>query len=1002
MGFSSVSFILILGALRLSAVDMAIYTDSLQNSWSDWSWSCTRDFANGSVVHSGTNSVAVTITNAWGAVSLHHGDINSSSYSNLTFWINGGPSGGQKLRIYAELSSGQKPAVAMTILAANTWQQMTFSLVTLGVAYQTNFSRFSIQDTTGAAQPTFYLDDIYLTTNSATPPTITLTSPADGASFSAPANISLAATVTTNGHTISKVQFYNGSSLLNEDTTPPYSYTWSGVARGSYSVKASVIYDSVASQDSAIAHITVTGPPPPAPGDLSPRIAVDQFGYMPEMSKIAVIANPQTGFNATNSYTPGATLQVRTWGSNTVVYSGSPVAWGSGATHTQSGDQVWWFDFSPVTLWGEYYIFDPANGTRSAHFRIAQNVYEQALQQAVRMYYYQRRGMDKVVPYADPRWTDGTNFMGPLQDTHCWLISNPVQATEKDLRGGWFDAGDYNKYVNFTASVISDLLFAYRQNPLIWPDNWGIPESGNGIPDLLDEVKWELDWLLRMQNANGSVLSKMGANSGVSPPSATTAQVFYGAQSTSSSLTAAGNFAQAVKAYQSVGMTDYANTLSNAAVAAWNWAAANTNVVFDNTGFSSANPEVSSYNLNTLKIRAAVWLYDITGQATYKNYVEANYTIIQGINSYWWNYYDSYVQDALLYYATLPGVSPTVASTIHSYKQSSMDSSGFMGAWTSGTDAYRAYMPDAQYQWGSSEVKCHGGLLYDEQATYGLNSSMASQYRAAAADYVHYMHGVNPLTMVFLSNMYGYGVESCANEFYHTWFGHGTIYDDALTSPNGPASGYVPGGPNASFAPDSSYSGPPLVPPMNQPPQKSYKDWNTSWPEDSWEVTEPGIYYQASYVYLLSRFVRPLTYQDWVTGYGLSGSSTNILADPDGDGVVNLAEYAFNLSPVAADHPGWPPFRLQYLSLGADSGTYLTVQFLRQMGATNLTYILQSSSDLTSWTAVCTVAGTNSPSGPGFVSQSGTGYQRQVLARDTVAVERATGPRFVRFRLVWN
>ena len=55
--------------------------------------------------------------------------------------------------------------------------------------------------------------------------------------------------------------------------------------------------------------------------------------------------------------------------------------------------------------------------------------------------------------------------------------------------------------------------------------------------------------------------------------------------------------------------------------------------------------------------------------------------------------------------------------------------------------------------------------------------------------------------MVYLSNMYGHGATNCANEIYHSWFGDGTIYDDALTSPNGPAPGYVPGGANPSFRP---------------------------------------------------------------------------------------------------------------------------------------------------------------------------------------------------------
>src|SRR5512143_1092474 len=63
------------------------------------------------------------------------------------------------------------------------------------------------------------------------------------------------------------------------------------------------------------------------PGTWTPRIAVDQFGYRPEMVKVAVSSDPQQGLAAAESYTPGGTLQVRTWASNTVVYSGAPVAW---------------------------------------------------------------------------------------------------------------------------------------------------------------------------------------------------------------------------------------------------------------------------------------------------------------------------------------------------------------------------------------------------------------------------------------------------------------------------------------------------------------------------------------------------------------------------------------------------------------------------------------------------------------------------------------------------
>jgi endoglucanase len=744
------------------------------------------------------------------------------------------------------------------------------------------------------------------------------------------------------------------------------------------------------------------------PGTFTLRIAVDQFGYPSDLTKVAVISDPQQGFNAAESYTPGSTLEVRAWTNNAVVFSGSPVQWSNGVTHAQSGDRAWWFDFSPVTRWGEYYVYDPANDTRSARFRIDHRVYENVLKQAGRAFYYQRRGTDKPLPYAGARWTDGTNFLGPLQDSHCRRIDNAVPATEKDLRGGWFDAGDYNKYVNWTINPISDLLFAYRENPLIWPDDWNTPESGNGIPDLLDEVKWELDWLLRMQNANGSVLSKQGVSAfqGASPPSAETSQTFYGAESTTATYTTAGNFAQAAPIYRSVGLTNYANTLSNAALAAYNWAVANPAVVYDNTNFASGSPEVDTsnfaYERDALRVRAAVYLYDLTGQSAYRAFVESNYTAIHAMASGWWGPYEIGVQDALLHFSTLPGVTPAVASAIRTSRRNSVDSAEFLGAWTTGKDAYRAYVWDDSYHWGNSQVKAHLGLLFALQKVYGLNPARDAAYREAAAGYVHYLHGVNPLTMVYLSNMYDYGAAVSANEIYHSWFWDGTIYDNALTSPSGPAPGYVTGGANKNFQPAGAYTGPRLAPPMDQPPQKAYKDWNAGWPEDSWEITEPALGYQGSFVFLLSQLVRPLTYADWTLGHGLSGAAANPTADPDGDGVPNLLEYAFNLSPLVDDRSSLPQFRLQTHTVGAVPGTYLTVQFPRQLGATNFTCVLESSPDVLNWSPVCTIAGTNKPAGPGFISETGTGSLRQVLARDTVPVETSPGARFVRFKLVLN
>ena len=93
-------------------------------------------------------------------------------------------------------------------------------------------------------------------------PTIVLTAPLDGASYTAPAIVNLAASVTDNSHSITKVQFYNGATLLGESASTPYSFTWSDVSAGSYSVSAVLVFDSGSTATSAPASLSVTNTPP--------------------------------------------------------------------------------------------------------------------------------------------------------------------------------------------------------------------------------------------------------------------------------------------------------------------------------------------------------------------------------------------------------------------------------------------------------------------------------------------------------------------------------------------------------------------------------------------------------------------------------------------------------------------------------------------------------------------------------------------------------------------
>src|SRR5436190_1093504 len=94
-------------------------------------------------------------------------DLDSAPYSSLSFWINGGNSGGQRLQVYGLAHVGGTPNVTQSYfslgtLQTNTWQQFTIPLSALGVADKINFTGFVFQDRVGAVQPTFYVDDIQL------------------------------------------------------------------------------------------------------------------------------------------------------------------------------------------------------------------------------------------------------------------------------------------------------------------------------------------------------------------------------------------------------------------------------------------------------------------------------------------------------------------------------------------------------------------------------------------------------------------------------------------------------------------------------------------------------------------------------------------------------------------------------------------------------------------------------------------------------------------------
>jgi hypothetical protein len=602
-------------------------------------------------------------------------------------------------------------------------------------------------------------------------------------------------------------------------------------------------------------------------------IMVDQFGYQTNAKKIAVLRTPRDGYDLNGPSFWPQQISVVNSDTGASVMTFWPTEWNNRATDPDSGDQVWYFDFSSVTTPGTYEIVD-ASGVRSARFVINDNPYRNVLIQAVRMFYYQRLGQVKSVGNAGANWADGASNMGPGQDPQArrFLDKNNA-ATARDVHGGWADAGDFNKYTSWEAGYAQELMDVYVQNPTIFTDDFNIPESYNNIPDILDEAKYGLDYLKRLQNADGSVLSIVGVG-GASPPSADTSPSYYGDASTSATLAAAAAFAEGAKVLGSLNnssLSSYVQDLQQRAINAYNWAVANPNVVFYNNdsmhgtaGLGVGQQETDDTGRVTLRTVAAIKLFALTGNAAYRDYVDQHYTSFQMFKN--WSLSGFTAGDArpLMYYASLPGATATVASDIRARYRDLMNRADYdnWGAVESQRDAYRAKI--GAYTWASNSTKANAGTLFTEEGYYGTSSHTADQIASAAGDYLHYLHGVNPLGKVYLSNMYSFGAENSVNQLWHTWFFDGTNWDDAKNSLYGPAPGYVVGGPagnqwdwdggcpNVSRQCGSSRP----TPPYGQRGEKSYLDFNTGWPLNSWSISEPSNGYQVAYIRLLARFVK--------------------------------------------------------------------------------------------------------------------------------------------------
>lgn len=597
----------------------------------------------------------------------------------------------------------------------------------------------------------------------------------------------------------------------------------------------------------------------PVPGEVATRaprlrveaqIMVDQFGYLPDMAKVAVLADPVRGANADVRFVPGRRYQVRDAATGEIVHRGRPVQWRNGRVDRRAGDRGWWYDFSEVTTPGSYYVVDVQRRVRSATFEIGPDVYHDVLDAALKAFWFNRANVAHQRRFAGP-WRGGAVAAGPRQDGAARSVDRRGPATALDLRGGWFDAGDTTKYVTFAMSAVHQLLTAWERHPGAFDDAVGIPESGNGRADVVDEVMVELRWLETMQRPSGGVLTKVGwiDYDDVTPPQRDRRPRFYEEVCSSSTIAAAGMFAHGALALDELAPADAARWAERAE-RAWDWYQANPiRTDCDPQIVTSGDADLSASAQDRAATMAAIYLFALTGEQRFADAVATGVTRMRPWVETAWNRYEGEQADALVFYLGLPDADHDVVRVIEERLAFVARNRAVHGE-APRRSLYRAPMKRASLHWGSNKVVLDIGTGNAVLAELGVDPDRTDSFRRRSAAHLHMIHGVNPLGLVYLSNMAGHGAERSVDEIYHFRFGDGTRFDGA-SSGVGPPPGYVVGGPNVRYSGQAR-------PPRGEPPLKAYRDFNTdSLADVSWEVSEPSISYQASYIRLLAALIAP-------------------------------------------------------------------------------------------------------------------------------------------------
>ena len=514
-----------------------------------------------------------------------------------------------------------------------------------------------------------------------------------------------------------------------------------------------------------------------------PAIKVNQVGYTTQAEKYALVSGFQEDISSLSATTA---FYLKRTSDNSTVFTGHLKLVSD--YDVVSGERVFQADFSPFHTAGSYYVTVDGSGIdNSLVFQIGDDIYDNLVRDSLRFYYYQRQGIALDAAHAG----DYTRGVGHPQDAQAILRSSvqgsdPVTRTI-DVSHGWYDAGDYGKYVSFAGPAVNDLLWTYETYKAQFGGDGflNIPESGNGKSDLLDEVKWELDWVQEMQdqatggfyhlvypnNYNGTpdkdprnrYVEDCDVISNSDNPEATVVGPRCGVEPTADTADGVAMLAHASVIYRTDYDAGYAQTMLTAAKKGWDYLTAHPAQVVvqgQNGGAETADADD--------RLWAAAALYRATNDPKYNQYFLAHYQDNQ-LAKWWTSKTDSaYIDEgslamlAMLQYmkASHPDRQAVewFSKQFATWRQTMLDRQSSL-AW------HNFLLPsapgvDSDYFWGSNEVTLEIPLVLTvgSQELHNYDQTITQ----ATRENLNYILGLNPVRKSYVS---GYGSDSVSRVY---------------------------------------------------------------------------------------------------------------------------------------------------------------------------------------------------------------------------------------------